>query len=166
MKKSLILLLLPTILLSACASGPTIVSNISPQSNFGNFETYNFLQPLGTDRATGVNTPTSTFLTNAMNREMEARGLSLSDDPDLMIDFNMWAEDRVQIRSAPTHSVNRSHWRRGLHTWPQYSTTVRNYTEGSLLIDLINPRTEALVAEAAATRRISDTSFSQEQAND
>lgn len=166
MKKILLYLLLPAMLLSACASGPNVVSNTTPGMDFRNFQTYNFFQPLGTDRANGARTPASTMLMNSMNREMQARGLTLSDDPDLLIDFNIWTEDRVDIRSTPSHTVHRSHWHRGFNTWPTYSTTVRQYTEGSLLIDLIDPRTNSLVAEAAATSRIRETSFTQQQADD
>ena len=101
----------------------------------------------------------------AMEREMELRGLSKSDSPDLLIDFNVWTEDRVDIRSTPSHTVHRSHWNRGFSTWPTYNTTVRQYTEGSLLIDLIDPRSGTLVAEAAASQRISDTSLDQAQAD-
>jgi hypothetical protein len=101
----------------------------------------------------------------AMEGEMESRGLSKSDSPDLLVDFNVWAEDRVDIRSTPSHTVHRSHWHRGFSTWPTYNTRVRQYTEGSMLIDLIDPRSGTLVAEAVASQRISDTSFNQAQAD-
>jgi hypothetical protein len=102
----------------------------------------------------------------AMEGEMESRGLSKSDSPDLLVDFNVWAEDRVDIRSTPSHTVHRSHWNRGFSTWPTYNTRVRQYTEGSMLIDLIDPRSGTLVAEAVASQRISDTSFNQAQADE
>ncbi len=154
MKKFWFLALLPVVL-AACASGPSIVSNVSPGVDFRNFETYNFLQPLGTDRS-GARTPMSSMLMASMDREMAARGLSRSDDPDLLIDFNVFTQERLDVRQTPTtHTVHRSHWHRGgWSTWPTYQTTVRQYTEGSLLIDLIDPRANALIAEGSATSRI------------
>jgi hypothetical protein len=152
-------------LLAACASGPSIVSNTSPGTDFRNFKTFNFFPQLGTDRDNGARTPISSNLMAAMEREMEARGLTQSDSPDLLIDFNVWAENRVDIRSTPSHTVHRSHWNRGFSTWPSYNTRVRQYTEGSLLIDLIDPRNATLVAETAASQRINDTSFDQAQAD-
>lgn len=166
MKKTLLLLLLPVLLLSACASGPNVVSNVRPDTDFRAFQTFNFFQPLGTDRANGARTTMSSMLINSMTREMQARGLTLSDNPDLLIDFNVWTEDRVDIRSTPTHSVHRSHWHHGFNTWPTYSTTVRQYTEGALAIDLIDPRSNMLVSELLATRRLRESSFSQEQADE
>lgn len=166
MKKTLLLLLLPVLLLSACASGPNVVSNVRPDTDFRTFQTFNFFQPLGTDRPNGARTTMSSMLINSMTREMQARGLTLSDDPDLLIDFNVWTEDRVDIRSTPTHSVHRSHWHHGFNTWPTYSTTVRQYTEGALAIDLIDPRSNMLVSELLATRRLRESSFSQDQADE
>ena len=163
--KKLIWMAALLLLLAACASGPSIVSNTSQGTDFGAFKTYNFFPQLGTDRSNGVRTPISSRLMASMEREMEARGLSRSDSPDLLIDFNVWAEDRVDIRSTPSHTVHRSHWNRGFSTWPTYNTTVRQYTEGSLLIDLIDPRKGVLVAEAVASQRISDNSFDQAQSD-
>jgi hypothetical protein len=98
-----------------------------------------------------------------MNRELISRGMSLSDSPDLLVDFVVSAEDRIDIRSTPSHTVHRSHWNRSFNTWPTYNTTVRQYTEGSLIIDLIDPATNTLVGEGGAQNRISSTEFTQQQ---
>jgi len=166
MKKIFLMLVIQALLLSACASGPTIVTNTSPGADFRAFKTWNFMPQLGTDRDNGARTPMSSLLMTAMEGEMESRGLSKSDSPDLLVDFNVWAENRVDIRSTPSHTVHRSHWNRGFSTWPTYNTRVRQYTEGSMLLDLIDPRSGMLVAEAVASQRISDSSFSQAQADE
>ena len=161
--RKLLLLFVLSVLLSACASGPTIVGNTNPGTDFRAFQTYDYHQPLGTDRTGGVRTPLSTRLIASMEAEMRARGLTRSDAPDLLIDFTVSAQDRVDVRTTPTNTVTRSHWHRGFSTWPTYSTTVRQYTEGSLIVDLIDPNSNRLVAEAGATHRINDTQFSQQQ---
>jgi len=151
------------LLLTGCASGPTIVANTNPGTDFSAFKTYNFFQPLGTDRAGGVRTPLSSRLVSSMNRALISRGMSLDDEPDLLVDFVVSAEDRIDVRTTPTHSVHRSHWNRGFSTWPTYNTTVRQYTEGTLIIDLIDPATNTLVGEGAAQSRITNTDFTQQQ---
>lgn len=166
MKKIYFLVLFPALLLAACASGPTIVANTNPGTDFRAFQTYSFFEPLGTDRAGGVRTPLSTRLIASMEREMSARGLEKSDSPDLLVDFTVSAVDRVDIRSTPSHTVHRSNWNRSFSTWPTYNTTVRQYTEGSLIIDLIDPNANRLVAEGAATSRINNTDFTQQQIDD
>ena len=156
------------LLLSACASGPTITVNSAPGTDLSNFQTFNFMQPLGTDRGNGARTTMSTMLMNSVNREMASRGLRQSDSPDVLIDFMVAAEARMDVRttSSGMTSVHRSHWGRGCcNTWPTYQTTVRQYTEGTLLIDLIDPAANAMVAEGAAQSRISSNKMTQQQSD-
>lgn len=162
MKKITLLAVLASLLLSACASGPTIVANTNPGTDFTNFKTFNYMQPLGTDRSNGVRTPFSTRLMTSMDREMAARGLQKSDNPDILIDFNIFAEDRIDVRQTPTSTVHRSHWHRGWSTWPTYQTTVRQYTEGSLVIDIVYPAQSTLIAEGSATQRVNNDTLTQE----
>lgn len=160
-----ILLAASLLLLSACASGPRIVTNVGPNVNFTQFKTYNFMNPMGTDRQNGVRTPFSTMLMASMDQEMAARGLTRSDDPDLLIDFMIFTQERLDVRQTPTHSVHRSYWHRGWSTWPSYRTTVRQYTEGSLLIDIVAPAQGALIAEGSATQRINQDQFTRAQSD-
>ena len=166
MKKTLTTLAVVAMTLAACASGPTIVANTNPGMDLSVFKTYNFFQPLGTDRSGGVRTPLSSRLMASMDREMAARGLTQSNTPDLLVDFVVSAEERIDVRSTPSHTVHRSHWNRSFNTWPTYNTTVRQYTQGSLIIDLIDPATNTLVAEGGAQSRINSTDFTQQQIDD
>ena len=167
MKKSIVLAFIATLFLGACASGPQIASNVNPGTDFRAFETYNFMQPLGTDRSNGVRTPISSRLIASMDREMAARGLTKSDDPDILVDFSVVAQDRIDIRQTPTHTTaRRSHWHHPWNTWPTYQTTVRQYTEGSLVIDLIAPKQGMLIAEGGATQRISSNELTQERSDE
>ncbi len=167
MKNVLMALLIPVFLMTACASGPTIVGNVNPGTDFRVFETYGFIQPLGTDRSSGARTPLSTRLMDSMSREMTARGLSRSENPDLLIDFIVATEERVDVRQTPTNTVHRSHWGTGFSTWPTYQTTVRQYTEGTFLVDLIDVNNAMLIGEAAASGRMRQElrDFDQDQVN-
>lgn len=164
----LALVIFLTALLAGCASrGPTIFANNAADIDLTAFRTWNFMQPLGTDRPNGVRSPLSSTLMASVQREMEARGLTRSDEPDVLVDFFVTTEQRMDVRTTPTSSVSRPHWRHGWYsTWPSYQTTVRRYTVGTLLIDLIDPRANALVAEGAATNRLRGNEFTQGQSDD
>ena len=166
MRKLWVLFTVFALFLGACASGPQIASNVNPGTDFRSFETYNYIQPLGTDRANGVRTPISNRLIVSMDREMAARGLTLSNDPDILVDFIVTAEERIDVRQSPTSTVHRSHWHQPWGTWPTYRTTVRQYTEGSLVIDLIAPRQGMLIAEGGATQRISSNELTQARSDE
>jgi hypothetical protein len=173
-KLSIIASLLTLILAGCAASGPTIMVNTVPGADLSGFETFNFMQPLGTDRDNGARTPMSSMLMDAMTRELTTRGLTQSDSPDLMVDFFVTTEDRMDVRTTRSssmhsmHSVHRSHWGRssGFSTWPSYQTTVRQYTQGTLLVDLIDPAANALVAEGSAQNRIRNNELTRQQVGD
>lgn len=161
MKNALFALLVSTLILTGCASsGPTISAAQSPGIDFSQFETFNYLPRLGTDRSNGARTTLSNRLIEAMNHEMSTRGLRLSDTPDLVVDFNFVTREGIQVRQSPNmgmSSVHRSHWGRSYSVWGGYSTTVRQYTEGTLLIDIIDLENASLIGEGAAQgRSISD----------
>ncbi|MBT8075806.1 MAG: DUF4136 domain-containing protein, partial [Gammaproteobacteria bacterium] len=145
--------------LTACAtSGPTVSAISSPGVDLTSFKTFNYLPRLGTDRANGARTPFSARLIEAMNHEMAVRGLRLAESPDLLVDFNFVTREGIRVRQSPNmsmHSVNRSHWGSSRSVWAGYQTTVRQYTEGTFLVDIIDVENAALIAEASARSRTS-----------
>ncbi|MBT8054179.1 MAG: DUF4136 domain-containing protein [Gammaproteobacteria bacterium] len=154
-----LLLGLCTLALTACAtSGPTVSAISSPGVDLASFETFNYLPRLGTDRANGVRTPFSARLMEAMNHEMAIRGLRFAESPDLLVDFNFVTREGIRVRQSPNmsmSSVNRSHWGSSRSVWTSYQTTVRQYTEGTFLVDIIDVENAALIAEASARSRTS-----------
>jgi hypothetical protein len=165
-----VLFLLLLAVLSGCASsGPTISAAQSPGIDFSQFESFNYLPRLGTDRSNGARTMLSNRLIEAMNHEMSTRGLRLSDTPDLVVDFNFHSRQGVQVRQTPNMgtTMSRSHWGRPYSVWGGYSTTVRQYEEGTLLIDIIDLQNASLIGEGAAQgRSISDlNNLDQEEIN-
>lgn len=169
MRKLLFIASVLVLILTGCASGPTITVNSAPGTDLTNIQTFNFIQPLGSDRDNGARTPLSMMLMSSMSREMASRGLKQSDSPDVLIDFFVTTEARMDVRTSPNglHSGHRSNWGRGCcTTWPTYRTTVRQYTQGTLLIDLIDPSANALLAEGAAMERLSSNDITQNQLNE
>jgi len=142
------------LLLAACVSGPTITTQASPDADFSSFGTFNFMQPLSTDRPNGVRTPLSIMLIDAMSREMASKGFQQSNTPDLLVNFFANTEDRLDVRTVPaTTSIHAS--RVGRHrVWTGYRTTVREYTRGTLSIDLVDAASNTLVWEGVAEGRL------------
>ena len=168
MRKLIFITSIIMMVLAGCASGPTITANSAPGTDLSNIQTFNFMQPLGTDRSNGTRTPMSAMMISSVSRELTGRGLKQSDSPDMLVDFFVTTEERMDVRTRSTtssmHSVHRSHWRRGWYsTWPTYQTTVRQYTQGTLLIDFIDPNANALIAEGAAQNRLRGNEVNQQQ---
>lgn len=149
------------VLLGGCATpGPTITANANPATDFSGFRTFNFMQPLSTDREGGARTPLSSMLIGSMTRELESRGFRQSDSPDLLVDFFLVTEDRLDVRTTPTTTSMSTrvhpHSRHSMSVWAGQQTTVRQYTVGTLGIDLVDRADNALAWEGAAQGRVRD----------
>lgn len=159
-RSRLVFALLLAALLSACASGPTIITNSAPDFSLAGYQTFGFLQPLSTDRG-NVQTLTSATLIEAATFELQNAGLRRDDsNPDLVINFVI--STRETLQSRPSSGASMHHGRGRYGTWGGYSmsmstTEVVQRTEGTLGIDVIDAARLQLVWEGAATQRVTDS---------
>jgi len=177
MKKTLFFAGALALIMAGCAaSGPTILSktNTAPGVKFKNFETYNFIQPLGTDHnnsrtpMSNSRTPMSSRLMNSMMREMSELGLRRSDEsPELLVDFFVATEEMLGAgQTADENTIRRSHWNQSFSTWPGYQTMVQQYSQGVLIVDVIDTANNALVAEGSAESPVPGSGLTQSQSDE
>lgn len=147
---------LTLIMLAGCASGPKIYTNQDPLAYFDSYRTFAFEKPLGTDRPGGQQSIISSHLMRATQAEMERRGYRYDpENPDLVINFFLNTKEKIQARSTPTTGVGYGYYRRGYYgTWGGYETTITQYTEGSLNVDIVEMKRDQLVWEAVAIGRV------------
>jgi len=112
------------------------------------------MQQLSTDRPNGVRTPLSTMLIRSMSREMASRGFEQSDRPDLLINFLVNTEDRLDVRTVPTGTSSHSFRHGRYRTWGGYRTVVREYTRGTLYVDMVDAAKRVLAWEGVAEGRL------------
>jgi len=152
--------LLALFLLASCASGPTIRSSMDESVHFDRFRTFDFLVPLGTDRE-GFQTLISQQLVSSAERELLARGLTrTATNPDLLISFRASLDQRLRITQSPgTSAGSFNRHRRGFYnTWPSYQQTdIRQYTQGTLGIDVIDAARRQLIWEGVAISRVTQS---------
>ena len=147
------------VLLAGCASGPSIYVNADPAANFAGYRTYDFEAPLGTDRP-GYSSVLSQYLRAAAKRELEARGYRESDNPDLLVNFNVQTKEKVSSTTTPSGPSMGGYYgyRRGYYgTWGGYDTQVTQYTEGTLTMDIVDAARKQLVWEGTAVGRVRDS---------
>lgn len=151
--------LLSLLALAGCASSPTIRSNVDPGVDFTRFRTFGFFQPLATDRE-GYQSLISQQLVTSTERELVARGLQRTDDnPDLLVNFSANLDQRLRVTQSPrtpmgANSFN-SHRRGFYSTWPTYQQTeVRQYTKGTLGVDVVDAARRQMVWEGLALSRV------------
>ena len=153
-------------LLVACAStGPNVTGKADPKTDFDAIQTFGFFTPLATDRPGGIRTPLSNMLASAVIQQMEARGIRQSSNPDVLVNVFVNTEQRMDVRQVPTASSFHGYRRGRYRAWGGYETWVREYTQGTLAIDLIDPSRKMLVWEGIARGRLTSTEISQERAD-
>src|SRR5687767_3580681 len=154
------------LLLTACATGPRIHSLYDPGASFGRFSTYNFAPEAkaGDEQYTSLLTKNLKY---AISQEMESRGYSQSNNPNLLVNFNVKTKEKIDVQEMPVMRPSPFYtpypypyyysYRFGFYNpWPYYAyeTRVVQYTEGTLNIDLIDAAAKQLVWEGAAIGRV------------
>jgi hypothetical protein len=153
------------ILALAAATGGCASDNIradyDPSIDFGQYKTYNFFPDAGPE-ATSYQSFFSQYMVAAISREMEARGYTRSQDPDILINFNAYLREKTDVRTTPAPSYGGYYGYRGgfYDPWMGYGyaqeTHVSQYTEGTFNIDLVDARKKKLVWEAVAVGRVTE----------
>ncbi len=145
-------LILMLSLLAGCASGPTIRSNVDEGVDLTKYKTFGFF-----DKVAGrqpYERFAAQYLRDAITRELQARGYQLADNPELLVNFHVQQKDKVDVTSTPAYSGYYG-YRAGAYGWGTgMSTTVDQYTEGTLNIDLVDRNQSRLVWEGIAVGRI------------
>lgn len=166
MKAYAIPLLASLALLAGCATGPQIYTSSDPEGNFTGYRTYNFADPLGTDRPE-YSSLLSQYLRTAVSRELAARGYQRSDNPDLLVNFYTESKEKVQSTTTAGPGLGGFYgWRTGYYgVWGGYETRVTQYTEGTLVIDIVDARRSQLVWEGIAVDRVREENRRNPQAS-
>ncbi len=159
---SLIFLLLAAIGLSGCSSGPNIRSDYDQAADFSQYKTWNFMEGAGPDHE-GYESLFSQYMKTAITTEMNSRGYTQSDNPDLLVNFNAFLQDKTKVTTTPSAPPMGGYYgyRGGYYgAWGGYGygtdTHVSQYTEGTFNIDLIDARKQQLVWEAVAIGKVTD----------
>ena len=159
---SQVFLLNVVLVVVGCSSGPNIRSVYDDSADFGSFETYNFVDGIE-PRSGNYQSFFSQYMVTAITIEMEKRGYTKSDDPDLLVNFNALLQDKTKITTSPsTQPMGGYYGYRGNRygAWGGYGygtdTHVSQYTEGTFNIDLVDAKKKQLVWEAVGVGRVTE----------
>lgn len=141
--------LLLAFLLAGCS---TVSVNYDYDQNvaFANYRTYGWL---GSGTGTGGNPATNRLSSdlldsrvhNAVDAEMGLHNITASDNPDLLVTYYLGTEDKVQVTDWG-YRYSDYYWGHGGR-----QIDVTQYTEGTLVIDLVDAATKTLVWRGSAT---------------
>ena len=145
--------------LGGCTTAPEVRADFDRTADFTSYKTFGFVSPLGTDRS-GYQTVVSQHLKSATQREMEARGMRLDPAaPQLLVNFSATLSDKLRVTSMPSMYMGAGYYgyRGGMYSaWPMYydNTTVTQYKEGTLNIDVVDAARKQMVWEGVVVNSV------------
>ena len=126
------------LLASGCASGPDVRADYDKSADFGKYRTYGFL----TGTTQEFKSLGQQLAQAAAAREMESRGYTKSDNPDLVLAFKGRLEEKTDIESTPAPMYGPGWGYRGWYGAPYgyggTEVTTRRYNVGTLVMDVID----------------------------
>jgi len=152
------LALFVTIALAGCASTPDIRYDYDRAADFSSYRTYNIMDRAGQESGGApYESITAQRIRLAVEHEMESRGYTKATTPDIFVNFYVTVQQVQKVSQVPAapQPVYGYGYRR-YNTWPgqHYETWVRNYNEGTLMIDVVDASTNQLVWEGVGRGRL------------
>ena len=150
--------------LAGCSSSGKLRSDYDHGADFGAYKTWDFIDGAGPDYQ-GYESLFTQYMLEAITTEMESRGYVKSENPDLLVNFNAYIQDKTKVTTMPASQpmgMGGYYGYRGAHygAWGGYGygteTRVSQYTEGTFNIDIIDANQHQLVWEAVGVGRITD----------
>lgn len=156
------------LLLAACASGPSITSQVDPQADFGKYRSFAFYEPLALE-SEGYATPTTDRIKAATRAQMASRGYVYSTgQPDLLVNINGNLQERTDVSTVPSMNYSRyyGYRGRGFYSSPIWMDEVRvsQYTEGTINIDVVDRAQKKMVWGGIAVGRVNKKVTPEERA--
>ena len=167
MKKLFFVLLLVSIVISQSCSDLKITADYDKSADFSKFKTFNIIRyQEGAVASTSLSMMTVSLLEEAIIEELMNRGYTLSDDPDIEVYYFVKTKDKTEYKTTSTSvgGYGGNPYYYGYHGGYGYYnsyTQAVDYTEGSLIIELVNNEVDQLLWQGVAVKSLDETSSSQ-----
>ena len=154
--------LILAVLLSACAPSIKVRSDTDPGVDMSRYQTYGFFSQMGVEGDNYSNLLGRHFR-DVIGSEMGSRGFSVSETPQLQINVSIGAKDKVRVNTYNDPYVYGGHYGYrgyGYYGSPWYGggtrTSVHQYTEANVYIDMVDSAEHKLVWQGVATFTVTD----------
>jgi hypothetical protein len=142
------------VLLGGCTSTPKVRSDYDKTANFGQYRTFGYLEQAGPDGTVQFKSLGMQAMEATATREMQARGYTQADQPDLVVNFTGKLEERTDVQSVPGPMYGPAWGYGGWYGAPyggwgyQQQVTTRHYKVGTLVMDIVDRQKRQVVFQA------------------
>jgi len=161
--RSLLIAALCGLFLVSCGSGVKVRSDFDPSVDMRVYRTYDFFSQMGIEQTSYPNLLGQHFR-EAISGQMDSRGFRKSAAPHLQVNVTIDTENKVRVNTYQDPYLYGGYYGgyRGVG-WgsPMYygggtTTTVRQYTEANVYIDLVDTAKHRMIWQGVATFTITD----------
>ncbi|MGD2130699.1 MAG: DUF4136 domain-containing protein [Lysobacterales bacterium] len=151
------------LLSAACAPSVTVRSDTDPGVDMSQYRSYNFFSQMGIE-GDEYSSLLGQHFRDAISEQMDARGYVKSDNPQLQVNVSIGSQEKVSVNTYQDPYLYGGYYgRRGAGYWgsPFYyggttQTSVRQYTEANVYVDLVDASTHKMVWQGVATFTLTD----------
>ncbi len=150
-------------LLAGCAPSVKVRSDADPGVNMRQYQSYNFFSQMGVEGDNYSNLLGQHFR-DAISREMNIRGYQKSDSPQLQVNVSIGSQEKIRVNTYSDPYLHGGYygpygyggWGSPWHYGGSTQTTVRQYTEANVYIDLVDSSSHRMVWQGVATFTVTD----------
>jgi hypothetical protein len=150
--------------LAACASGVRVRTAVSPDAKLNTLHTLQVLptpepraaRPEDANDPMLVNSITNRALRDYLVQGFQARGyIPVDSNPDFAVAYYASTKEKLDVTYWDYGYAWEPYWWGGVG-WGPVDPTVTKYTEGTVILDVIDPRTKELLWRGSGVARVSD----------
>jgi hypothetical protein len=149
-----------------CSSRIDIQHDFDPSADFSGYRTFRMMEE--SRPRPRSQQMYEARLETAISNEMTAKGLRLSNNPDLLVAWDAASEGKKSVSTTGStygtgyYGRYGRGWRGGYSTTYAH-TTVNEWTEGTLIIDVIDAARERLVFRGSAQAKLNERATPEER---
>lgn len=164
--KSILFLLIVTGLAIGCGSSVSVTSDYDKTVDFTKYKTFSFYHLKTSGQVSQLN---ADRIANAIKKEMIAKGyVESSDNPDILVNSVVVVEEKVAVTTSTNYYGYGGYYRPyGYWGYPSGASTdvsTYEYKDGTMIIDIVDAKTEKLVWEGVGTKELKSNQKDPEEA--
>ena len=153
-------------LLAACSPSVQVRSDTDPSVNMSQYKTYDFFSQMAIE-GDGYSNLLGQHFRDAISSQMNSRGISQSETPQLQINVTIDAEEKVRVNTYQDPYLHGGYYGHGRYGGYGYGspwgygggatrTTVHQYTQANVYIDMVDSSAHKMVWQGVATFTVTD----------
>jgi hypothetical protein len=162
----LVPLVLLALLASACSTTPSVQTDYNGAYDFSRARSFAIVEPGTVSESLSVasNDILHNRISNAIRAALTARGFQVvgPGQADMLVSFLVTTENKTEIHEYNTGFAYQNCWRCGPYLGAS-SIDVDQYTEGTLFVDFIDPKSKQLQWRGVVSKRLSKSRSMEER---